>query len=72
MNVFPLTVLFFGISSRINIDKDCNDILNIFGKAFAPLRFETIKAYSYSFQRAIAYLEQIGKKILENDREENK
>ena len=69
--LLPLTVLGSGSWSCYNIYKDCKNILEIFDKAFTPLRFDTLLIYSYMFQKAISYLEYIGKKIIDDDKEEN-
>ena len=69
--LLPVTVVGSGIWSLLNVSKDCNDILNIFEKAFTPLRFETVKKYSQSFQVAILYFEEISKKIIDDDKKFN-
>ena len=69
--LLPITVLASGSWSCYNISKDCENILEIFDKAFTPLRFDTLLTYSYMFQKAISYLEYIGKKIIDDDKEEN-
>ena len=67
----PITCIAFGTWSCINVHKDCMKMLNIFDQAFTPLKFETLSAYIKSYKSAINYLEQIGKKIIENEKKEN-
>ena len=69
--LLPLTCIAFGTWSLVNIHKDCHKILDIFDKAFTPLRFETLFAYIKSYRAAIKYLEFIGQKIIKDDEEEN-
>ena len=69
--LLPITVLASGTWSCYNISKDCENILEIFDKAFTRLRIDTLLIYSYMFQKAISYLEYIGKKIIDDDKEEN-
>ena len=69
--LFPITCTAFGTWSVVNIHKDCNKILEIFDKAFTPLRYTTLSAYIQSFRIALQYLEVIGEKIIKNDEEEN-
>ena len=66
--LLPITLIGFGAWSCYNIHKDCHKILDIFDNAFTPLKFETLNAYSKSFQHAIIYLENIWEKILEDDK----
>lgn len=66
--LLPITLIGFGAWSCYNIHKDCHKILDIFDNAFTPLKFETLNAYSKSFQHAIKYLENIWEKILEDDK----
>ena len=70
--LLPVTCIGFGTWSLVKINKDCHKILNIFVEAFTPLRFDTLFAYIKSFRSAIQYLENIGKKIIKDDEEENK
>ena len=44
--------------------------MDIFEQAFTPLRFETLYAYIKSFRTAIKYLEFIGKKIIQDEDDE--
>ena len=68
--LFPITCIAFGAWSCVNIHKDCHKILDIFEQAFTPLRFETLYAYIKSFRTAIKYLEFIGKKIIQDEDDE--
>jgi len=65
--------VFFGWYSQNNIDNDCNKIMEIFEKAFTPLRFKTLNSYVLSFMKAIQYLDKRGKEIISeaNKDEEN-
>ena len=38
-------------------------MLNIYEKAFTPLKFKTLLGYIQSFQQAIEYLEKISEKF---------
>jgi len=68
----PITCIGFGTWSLVKVDKDCNKILDIFDKAFTPLRFETLFSYIKSFRNAINYLKLIGEKInKDEDEDEN-
>ena len=70
----PITIVGSGIWSIFNIESDCNKILNVFDKAFFYLKItKTLLAYSDSFQKAIEYLGEIGKKIIDESKknEEN-
>ena len=69
--IFPITCSAFGAWSCVNIHKDCIKILDIFDKAFTPLRYKTLYAYVLSFELALEYLDQIGNKIIEDDKLEN-
>ena len=69
--LLPVTCVAFGTWSCVNVHKDCMKILDIFDKAFTPLKFETLMAYIKSYRSAIDYLENIGKKIIEDDEREN-
>lgn len=69
--LLPVTCVAFGTWSCVNLHKDCMKILDIFDKAFTPLKFETLMAYIKSYRSAIDYLENIGKKIIEDDEREN-
>ena len=65
--------VFFGWLSQNNIDNDCHKILEIFEKAYTPLRFKTLNSYVVSFMKAIQYLDGRGKEIVleANKDEEN-
>ena len=65
--------VFFGWLSQNNIDNDCHKILEIFEKAYTPLRFKTLNSYVVSFMKAIQYLDDRGKEIVleANKDEEN-
>ena len=69
--LLPVTCLGFATWSTIKIHKDCNKILEIFKKAFTPLRFETLKIYIKTFRKTILYLELIGQKLIKEDEENN-
>ena len=69
--LLPVTCIAFGAWSCKNIHDDCHKILDIFDKAFSPLRFQTLYNYIKSFRTAINYLENINDKILEDDKREN-
>ena len=69
--LLPVTCIAFGTWSCINVHNDCMKILNIFEKAFTPLKFETLMAYIKFYRIAIDYLENIGKEIIEDDKKEN-
>ena len=69
--LLPVTCIAFGAWSCKNIHDDCHKILDIFDKAFSPLRFQTLYNYIKSFRTAINYLENINDKILEDDLREN-
>ena len=68
----PITCIGFGTWSLFKVDNDCQKILGIFDEAFTPLRFETLLNYSKSFRNAIDYLQLVGQKIIEDDKEEQK
>ena len=55
--------------SWLLLKKDCEKIIDIFYKAFTPLKFETLLSYIESFIIAIEYLQAIGKKISEESEE---
>ena len=61
--LLPITCIVFGALSCYNIHKDCMIMLNIFEKAFTPLKFKTLLGYIQSFQQAIEYLEKISEKF---------
>lgn len=61
--MLPVTCIAFGIWSCVNVHKDCHKILDIFDKAFTPLRFKTLLNYIESYLKAIKYLEEISKKF---------
>ena len=69
--LLPVTCVAFGTWSCVYVLKDCMKILVIFDKAFTPLIFETLMAYIKSYRSAIDYLENIVKKIIEDDEREN-
>ena len=56
--------VFFGWFWQNNIDNDCHTILEIFEKAYTPLRFKTLNSYVVSFMKAIQYLDNRGKEIV--------
>ena len=62
----PVSCLVFSIWSFSKIHRDCNKILQIFDKAFLPLKFHTLFRYVQSFLLAIEYLDLRGKKIIQN------
>ena len=64
--LLPITCIVFGALSCYNIHKDCMIMLNIFEKAFTPLKFKTLLGYIQSFQQAIEYLEKISKKFVKD------
>ena len=66
----PLTCVAFGTWSFFKVKKDCKKILEIFTKAFTPLRFDTLFNYIRAFRFAIAYLKIIGEKIIKDSNEE--
>ena len=70
--LLPVISIAFGAYSCYNIHEDCHKILDIYDKAFTPLKFDTLKAYIESFRKAIRYLEEISQKFNEDDKEENK
>ena len=61
--MLPVTCIAFGIWSCVNVHKDCHKILDIFDKAFTPLRFKTLLNYIESYLKAIKYLEEISIKF---------
>ena len=69
--LLPVTCIAFGTWSCVNVHKDCMKILDIYDKAFTPLKFDTLYTYVKSYRNAINYLEFIGKKIIEDDKREN-
>ena len=72
--LLPSTILGSGIWSYYNIHNDCNKILNVFYRTFDYFKItNTLLTYSDSFQTAIEYLGDIGKKIIDesNENEEN-
>ena len=70
--LLPITCLGFGTWSLIKTNNDCKKILNIFDKAFTPLRFETILKYAKSTREAINYMIRFGQnKNEEEEKEEN-
>ena len=69
--ILPITAITFGSLSCFNIHRDCNDILNIFEKAYFALKFDTLLAYVKSFRKAINYLEGISKKITKDNQDDN-
>ena len=69
--LLPVTCIAFGSWSLIKVHNDCNKILEIFKKAFTPLRFETLFIYTKTFRKAIQYLELIGQKLIKEDEENN-
>jgi len=70
--LLSVTSIVFGAYSCYNIHEDCHKILDIYDKAFTPLKFDTLKAYIKCFRKVIAYLEEISQKFSEDDKEENK
>ena len=62
--LLPITCIVFGALSCYNIHKDCRNMLNIFEKAFTPLKFKTLLGYIQSFQQAIEYLKKISEKFV--------
>ena len=62
--LLPITCIVFGALSCYNIHKDCKTMLNIYEKAFTPLKFKTLLGYIQSFQQAIEYLEKISEKFV--------
>ena len=64
--LLPITCIVFGALSCYNIHKDCRNMLNIFEKAFTPLKFKTLLSYIQSFQEAIKYLKKISKKFAQD------
>ena len=70
--LLPITSISFGAYSCYNVHKDCHKILDIYDKAFTPLKFDTLKAYIISFRRAVQYLEEISETNIEDDEEDIK
>ena len=68
--ILPVTAIAFGSLSCFNIHRDCNDILDIFEKAYYTLKFDTLLAYVKSFRKAINYLEDISKKIIKDNEDD--
>lgn len=68
----PLAFIFGSAYSYYNIDSDCSKILDIFEDAFTPLKFETLMVYIKSLLKAIEYLDNIGKKIVEEGNKKSK
>jgi hypothetical protein len=67
--LLPITIAVSGIWSIYNIDSDCNKILFVFERAFCYLKItKTLLTYSDSFQKAIEYLGDIGKKIIDESK----
>ena len=64
--LLPITCIVFGALSCYNIHKDCKTMLNIYEKAFTPLKFKTLLSYIQSFQEAIKYLKKISKKFAQD------
>ena len=67
--LLPITCIGFGTWSFFKVQKDCNNILDIFGKAFYPLRFETLYKYATSFKIAISNLKFISQKLIQDEEE---
>ena len=70
--LLPVTSIAFGAYSCYNIHKDCHKILDIYEKAFTPLKCTTLYNYIVSFRKVIDYLKDISKKIIEENEVENK
>jgi hypothetical protein len=67
--LLPITIIGSGIWSCYNINSDCKKILIVFYRAFPYLKLtKTLLNYSYSFQEAIKYLGDIGKKIIDESK----
>ena len=64
----PVTCIGFGLWSLSKIHRDCEEIMEIFDKAFSPLKFETIMAYIQSFLIAIEYLDLKGKELIRDNK----
>ena len=60
----PITMIGSGIWSTININKDCQKYLDIFDKAFTPLRFKVLENYINAFIEVIDDLNNTGKKLV--------
>ena len=70
--LLPITCFGFGAWSLVKTNNDCIKMLNIFDKAFTPLRFETILKYAKSTRETINYMISIGQnKNEEEEKEEN-
>lgn len=67
----PITLVPFGFLSRSKINSDCKKMIEIFEKAFTPLRFDILYNYIKSFIKAFDDLDLIGKKIVEDDKPKN-
>ena len=57
--MLPATIFGCIYLSYKNIDKDCNEILDIFDKAYTPLRFKTLLNYIKAYENAVNYLEKV-------------
>ena len=66
--LLPVTCIGFGAWSLVKVHKDCNKIMDIFEQAFTPLRFKTLYNYIKSFKKTFDDLDNIGKKIIEDDK----
>ena len=60
----PITMIGSGIWSIYNINKDCQKYLDIFDKAFTPLRFKVLDNYINAFIEVIDDLSNKGKKLV--------
>ena len=57
--MLPATIFGCIFWSYKNIDKDCHEILDIFDKAYTPLRFKTLLNYINAYENAVNYLEKV-------------
>ena len=57
--MLPVTIFGCIFWSYKNIDKDCHEILDIFDKAYTPLRFKTLLNYINAYENAVNYLEKV-------------
>lgn len=68
----PLTMIGSGIWSYHSINKDCKKYLDIFDKAFSPLKFKVLENYVNAYIEVINDLDNLGKKFEVIVKDENK
>ena len=70
--LIPVVSLIFGAFSCYNIHTNCHKILDIFDRAFTPLKFETLLQYIHAYRKAIEYIKKTCNEIIEDDENEIK